>query len=94
MRICCMLVLVAVGCVAQENTRSISGTVIDRTGAVIPGTTVTLSGATTVEVKTDNQGKFEFSTVEPGVYKVRFQQGEVRLQQGGFLPKTLDVTMD
>src|SRR5258708_2367693 len=39
-------------------------------------TTITLSSSTTVEVKTDSQGKFAFSTVEPGSYKVKFQQPE------------------
>ena len=87
MRICCSLVLVAVGCAAQENTRSISGTVIDPSGASIPNATVTLSSATTVEVKTDNQGKFMFSTLEPGSYKLKFQQA-------GFKQKTLDITVD
>jgi hypothetical protein len=87
MRICCALVLVTVGCAAQVNTRSISGTVIDFTGALIPNTTVTLSGSTTVAAKTDNQGKFEFSTVEPGMYKLSFQHA-------GFKPKILDVAVD
>jgi hypothetical protein len=54
MRVCCVLVLVAVGCAAQENTPSISGTVIDHSGATIPNATVTLSSSTTVEAKTDS----------------------------------------
>src|SRR5260370_38131498 len=87
MRICCVLVLVTTVCAAQENARSISGTVIDRSGATIPNTTITLSSSTTVEVKTDSQGKFAFSTGEPGSYKVKFQQP-------GFAAKTLDVTLD
>ena len=86
MRIWFALVIV-IGCAAQENTSSISGTVIDRSGATIPNTTITLSSSTTVEVKTDSQGKFAFSTVEPGSYKVKFQQP-------GFSAKTLDVTLD
>jgi Carboxypeptidase regulatory-like domain len=86
MRICCALVLVTVGCAAQENTRSISGSVIDPTGALIPNTTVSLSGLTTVEVKTDNQGKFMFSTLESGSYKLKFDHA-------GFKPKTLDVAV-
>jgi Carboxypeptidase regulatory-like domain len=87
MRIFCVLVLMAVGCAAQENTRSISGTVIDASGASIPNAKVALSSVTTVEVKTDNQGKFMFSTLEPGSYKLQFQQT-------GFRPKTLDITID
>jgi len=87
MRICCSLVLVAVGCAAQENTRSISGTVIDPSGASIPNVTVTLSGSTTVEVKADNQGKFLFSSLEPGKYKVTFQRA-------GFARTILDLTLD
>src|SRR6266404_9140836 len=87
MWIYCVLVLVAVGCAAQENSRSLSGTVIDPSGATIPNTTVSLYGPTSIEVKTDNQGKFVFSTVEPGSYKVKFQQV-------GFKPSTLDITID
>lgn len=87
MRMCCALVLVVVGCAAQENIHSVSGAVIDPSGARIPNATVTLSGSTTIAVKTDNQGKFAFSTVEPGMYKLSFQHA-------GFKPKILDAAVD
>ena len=87
MRLWCALVLLAVGCAAQENTGSISGAVIDPTGAGISGTTVTLSGSTTVQVRAADQGKFAFSMVEPGVYKLKFQCP-------GFREHSLDVTIN
>ncbi len=87
MRICCALVLVTVCCVAQESARSISGTVADRSGAVMPDATITLSGSTSVVVKSDDRGKFVLSIREPGMYKLKFEMTD-------FVPKTLDVTIN
>ena len=87
MRVWCALVILTGGCVAQENTGSISETVIDPTGAGIPRSTVTLSGSTTVEAQSDDQGAFTFSMLEPGAYKLKFKSP-------GFREHSLDVTVD
>jgi hypothetical protein len=87
MRMWCALVLVAVGCAAQENTGSISGTVMDAGSFVIPNVTVTLSGPLTFEVQSDENGKFVFSRLEAGVYKLKFHMA-------GFEDRSLDVTAD
>jgi hypothetical protein len=71
----------------RRKVAGISGTAIDPTGALIPITTVTLSGPTTIEVKTDNQGKFKFSNVEPDGYKLKFRQAR-------FQAKSSDVAVD
>jgi hypothetical protein len=52
-------------------TGSIQGSVVDATGAAIPGATVTIvRGATQVSrtAKSDNSGLFAFPNIEPGTY--------------------------
>jgi hypothetical protein len=61
----------AVGLFAQST--SVSGTVTDPTGAVVPGATIVLeSSATGVrrEDTSDPQGRYNFSQVAPGTYKI------------------------
>jgi hypothetical protein len=63
--------LCAVGLLAQSS--SVSGTVTDPSGAVIPGATIVLeSTATGVhrEDTSDPQGRYTFSQVAPGAYKI------------------------
>lgn len=62
----------ALGLYGQTST-SLSGTVSDDSGAVIPGATVTLSAeATGIErtASTDERGGFQFLQVPPGMYAV------------------------
>ena len=57
---------------AQFNA-SLSGTVVDSTGAVIPGATVTLTDPQTGQVrtlKTDGSGVYTFSSLAPASYKI------------------------
>lgn len=56
-------------------TGSISGTVTDATGAVVPGAKVTVSGSTgqTVTVTTGAQGGYATGSLVPGAYKVRVE---------------------
>jgi len=67
-------------CVAQSGTSSaISGTVLDSTGAALPGAVIT---ATEVEtravrtVETNQDGRFLFSQVNPGNYTVSVRASE------------------
>src|SRR5262245_4489466 len=73
------LVLFAHGAAAQtvtSTTGAINGTVTDATKAVLPGVTVTLSGAAmmgTSTALTDQSGAFRFSTLPIGDYKLLFE---------------------
>ena len=61
---------------AQTSTSSITGTVTDTSGAVIPGATVTLSndetGVTSVQ-KTNQAGVYAFPSITIGQYSVRVE---------------------
>lgn len=57
----------------QSSNASISGTITDATGAVLPGVTVTASNTNTGVVTTavsNNAGVYNFPSLLPGVYKV------------------------
>lgn len=62
---------------AAQTTGSIVGTVTDETGAVLPGTTVTLSGPALIggpQVQTaDVAGAYRFDRLPPGTYNLRFE---------------------
>lgn len=59
---------------AQGVRGTISGTVIDPTGAVVPNATVELvdatRGTTVRTVQTDNEGKYQIIEIEPSVYNL------------------------
>jgi hypothetical protein len=60
---------------AQRTTGSIVGTVADESGAVLPGVTVTLSGAGvagTPTTVTGETGTYRFPSLPPGTYRVSF----------------------
>ena len=60
---------------AQRTTGSIVGTVTDESGAVLPGVTVTLSGAGvagTPTTVTGETGTYRFPSLPPGTYRVSF----------------------
>ena len=74
--LCGVLLVFLMCCVnaaAQSSTSSVTGTVVDPAGNVIPGATVTLSNAqrnfTRTQTTTDN-GSFAFSLIPPGQYTV------------------------
>ena len=64
---------------AQNNVGAIGGTVMDNTGGVLPGVTVTLSSAQggtlggSQEVVSDARGAYQFLQLVPGTYIVRGQ---------------------
>ncbi len=63
----------AVPCFAQIVTGSLSGTVTDASGAVIPNASVALLNQTTqvrVNTVSDGSGRFTFAAVAPGAYTV------------------------
>lgn len=57
---------------AQSLTGSVSGTVKDAQGGVLPGATVTLTGKTGARTAvTDGAGNYRFQAVEPGTYSLQ-----------------------
>src|SRR5438874_2282822 len=56
---------------AQAQTASVSGTVVDQSGAVIPGATVVLAGPGTHTPTTSGaRGEYSFRNVSPGTYQI------------------------
>src|SRR5688500_14695608 len=86
---------------AQERTGTVSGTLTDASGGVLPGVSVTLTSIQTgrpTTVQTDGSGKYR-AEVEPGRYTVRFELSGFSRQE---MPDvnvllgrsfTIDVTM-
>ncbi len=59
-----------------ETTSAIQGQATDSTGAVVPGATVTVTSLDTGSkrsVKTDDAGRFNFTQLKPGTYKVEIE---------------------
>lgn len=55
---------------------AVVGTTLDPTGAVLPGARITLINEATKEARTTittEQGRFEFTSVAPGLYEVRIE---------------------
>jgi Carboxypeptidase regulatory-like domain len=68
------VVFLAAGTVAygQSQTGTVSGTVTDQQGQVLPGVSVTLTGRTgAIEQTSDEAGNFRFLGLQPGEYVVR-----------------------
>ena len=59
-----------------SSTGSISGQVVDESGGVLPGVTVTATSPAqmgTLSAVTNEEGMFRFPSVPPGMYKVQFE---------------------
>ncbi|PYQ98275.1 MAG: hypothetical protein DMF97_12890 [Acidobacteria bacterium] len=91
-RTCAVVVVViclasAVSAFAQAGggTGTLTGTVVDSTGAALPGATVTATAANTGSVRTvvtSEAGLFRFAALNPGRYAVR-------VELSGFRPLTV-----
>jgi hypothetical protein len=75
-----LLLLSSTGAFAQgggaSSTGSISGQVVDDSGGVLPGVTVTATSPAqmgTLTAVTNEEGMYRFPSVPPGVYKVQFE---------------------
>ena len=84
-----LLAVLVVASPVRAQTAGISGTVVDETGAVIPGATVTLIGPDTRHIDiSGTNGEYRFDNLSPGTY-------EIRVMLSGFSPAVLDsVTVD
>src|ERR1044072_902775 len=74
-----VVALLAIGTVsfAQTITGSISGAVMDQSGAMIPGATVTLSSEKTGQLRgstTDREARFNFAALQPGAYALKVER--------------------
>src|SRR5262249_58916358 len=59
-----------------QDTGVVSGTVVDSTGQVVPGATVTLTSENTRDLRTqtsNERGDFSFRAVTPGSYTVKVE---------------------
>jgi hypothetical protein len=97
-----IVLLAAVPSFAQTTGR-IEGRVLDSSGAVLPGATMTVSGPNLQGVRTsttDQDGRFRFLALPPGTYTVKselagfstVEQGTVRVQLDSTV--TLELTMN
>lgn len=86
----------------QLTTGALRGTVLDQTGATIPGATVTATSVVTGRIRstlTSPLGDFRMELLEPGVYAVRaeisgFNPQEfsrIRVEQGGVATLTFEL---
>src|SRR5690348_1169330 len=74
---CALFVCISIAGFAQESTvkGNLGGTVVDSTGAVVPGAAVTLTGpAGNVSATSDDSGNFMFSRLNPGMYSVKVEK--------------------
>src|SRR5215469_4987440 len=72
---------------AQVETGQLAGTVVDSTGAVIPGAAMTVKNVGTNAIRngvTSGDGSFRFTGLEPATY-------EVAVRASGFQPYTARV---
>jgi hypothetical protein len=81
----CTLALVYLTCAAtafaQSATGTITGTVVDGTGAALPGATVNVTEAATGTVRTattDGSGLFRFAALNPGRYSLAVELASFR----------------
>jgi hypothetical protein len=69
-----LLLLAAPRLAAQSNTSALSGTVVDASGAMIPGADINIANTasgTTKSTKAKSKGDFSFEQLPPGTYEVK-----------------------
>src|SRR6266550_8311229 len=71
--VACALLVLSTVANGQTITGSISGTVMDSTGGVIPGASVVLTSDKFNQARsitTDSEGRFNFAALQPGSYSL------------------------
>jgi hypothetical protein len=82
--VCCLLLIFASPSYAQQTLGAITGTVTDTTGAVVPGTTVTVVNDQTQLTRTANSndnGSYLFSELPIGTYTLTFSHASFTTQK-------------
>ncbi len=80
---------------AQSLVGTITGTVADQQGALLPGVTVTLTGKTGAQTQvTDATGQYRFIGLNPGSYTVRAELSGFRLRQEQTVDLGIGQTLD
>ena len=96
--------VVCLGTVAySQSLSSLNGAIVDPTGAAVPGSTITLTNIENNgkrETITDSAGKYSFSAVPPGTYRLLAKKSgfsDISVQQIRLLvntPATLNLTFE
>ncbi|MGE0866682.1 MAG: carboxypeptidase-like regulatory domain-containing protein, partial [Vicinamibacterales bacterium] len=72
----CLALVASTALASAQTTGSITGTVTDASGAVLPGATITLSGDRLIggpqTQVSDTSGNYRFDRLVPGTYGVKF----------------------
>src|SRR5688572_21097658 len=80
-----LICMLGVSAFAQSVTGSISGSVTDMTGGVLVGASISLQNdqtGTTRTATTNDEGRFSFAALQPGIYTLSIQQrGFQRLER-------------
>src|SRR5947208_16554581 len=63
-------IVLALAAPAQAQTGSLSGTIVDESGAVIPGATVTLTGPIRASTVSGPRGEYSFKNLPEGTYQL------------------------
>ena len=82
-RLTCLCTLLGCFAFAQTSNTSLSGTVKDQQGSVIPNATIVLTNVATATVrtqKTSQEGHYSFDLLTPGDYKLEVQAPTFRRQ--------------
>jgi len=80
---CALAVLFSVGAWSQTQLATVSGTITDPSGAVVPGVAVTIVSQDTVlkrSTLTDTAGEYHFAGLPTGTYSVRMEKPGFRSQ--------------
>ncbi|MGC2499617.1 MAG: carboxypeptidase-like regulatory domain-containing protein, partial [Acidobacteriaceae bacterium] len=91
----CLLVTAVPGALAQAGRGSISGTITDPSGAIVPGARVTLLNPGTgvsLHAVTTAGGLYTFISLNPGVYEVTVSQSGFTTAQRENVTVTVDQT--
>jgi hypothetical protein len=100
MLLCSVLCLSAANSAFGQNSSSITGTVSDSTGAMIPGASVVITGSEIIgaprTTKTDSNGLYKVVDLRPGAYTVTFTAPGFRTlkREGVDLPATFTATIN